>query len=189
MLDDGLFIEDVGKWAKEKYKYIGYYADLFSTGMKNKWDCLVYIDLFSGSGLAKIRKTERIVPASPLLALNVKNQFNRYIFCEINTGKIDALKERVSKISPAVDAHFIYGDVNDNVNAICSLIPKASKNFRVLSFCVVDPYNIGSLNFFTIEKISKSFVDNKSDFYHFNIGPLYCKKSCRGFIKKPSNHC
>ena len=55
--DDGLYIEDVGKWAKQKYQHIGYYADLFSNGMKNKWDCLIYIDLFSGAGIARIKKS------------------------------------------------------------------------------------------------------------------------------------
>jgi three-Cys-motif partner protein len=157
--NDGLYIESVGKWAKEKYKHIRYYADLFSTGMKNKWDCLTYIDLFAGAGIAKIKDTEEFLPASPLQALNVTTQFGKYIFCEIDSNKIHCLKSRVDKLFPTVEAHYVDGDVNENIDRVCNLIPKARKSFSVLSFCVADPYNIESLKFSTIEKLAKSYVD------------------------------
>lgn len=159
LIDDGQYVEDVGKWAEKKYRHIGYYAKMFSTGMKNKWECLVYIDLFAGAGLARIKNTQRIVAASPMLALNVDNKFNRYIFCEIDDTKINALKSRIKKYFNELDTHFIEGDVNTKVDEIVGLIPRASKKFRVLGFCVVDPYNMGCLNFSTIEKLAKYFID------------------------------
>ena len=48
--DDGLLTYDVGPWAADKYRYVGMYAEMFATGMKNLWDRRVYLDLFSGPG-------------------------------------------------------------------------------------------------------------------------------------------
>ncbi len=158
-VDDGLYIEEVGKWAEQKYKHIEYYAHMFSTGMKNKWDRLVYVDLFSGSGISKIRDTDRLVPTSPVLALNTTNKFNRYIFCDIDELKLDSLRSRAARISPKADARFVRGDINQSVNDVLQKIPTGSRQDKVLSFCVVDPYNLGCLDFNTIRVLSERFID------------------------------
>jgi hypothetical protein len=54
--DDGLVVPEVGVWAEEKYRIIELYDALFSSGMKRKWDCRVYIDLFSAAGHAKTKE-------------------------------------------------------------------------------------------------------------------------------------
>ena len=80
--DDDLRNLDVGSWAERKYRLVGIYATLFSTSMKSKWDHRVYIDLFAGPGRSRIRETNRIIPASPTIALSVQHTFNRYILCD-----------------------------------------------------------------------------------------------------------
>ncbi len=35
--DDGLLTNPIGPWAEDKYGYVGMYAELFATGMKNRW--------------------------------------------------------------------------------------------------------------------------------------------------------
>jgi three-Cys-motif partner protein len=82
--DDGLFIPEVGAWADEKYKLLGGYSEIFTTGMKNLWDNLVYIDLFAGAGYAKIRGTNKIRMSSALIALSVSHKFDKYILCEVD---------------------------------------------------------------------------------------------------------
>jgi hypothetical protein len=72
--DDGLSTPDISEWGEEKYRLVGYYATLFANSMKGKWGSRVYIDLFSGAGRARIKDTNRILPASPLLALDVKKK-------------------------------------------------------------------------------------------------------------------
>ena len=47
---DGLFTPIVREWSLEKYKLVGSYCDIFTNGMKNKWNQLVYVDLFAGAG-------------------------------------------------------------------------------------------------------------------------------------------
>lgn len=46
--EDGLVIPELGGWAREKYLRVWIYDQMFATGMKNAWDEMVYVDLFSG---------------------------------------------------------------------------------------------------------------------------------------------
>ena len=57
--DDGLTFAEVGSWAEDKYRLVAIYDKLFATGMKDKWDKRVYIDLFCGSGISKLRGGSR----------------------------------------------------------------------------------------------------------------------------------
>jgi hypothetical protein len=61
--DDGLPTPKIGAWGEEKYRHVQLYASLFVKSMRTKWDALVYLDLFAGSGRSQIRGTSRIVSA------------------------------------------------------------------------------------------------------------------------------
>lgn len=150
-------IADVGPWSEEKYRLIQYYSQMFATSMKKSWECRVYIDLFSGPGYSRIRGTSKIVYASPLLALDISDPFDRYIFSDIDLDYIEALEKRVQRDYPSAKAVFLHCDVNESIDLILSNIPKPSKSFRVLTFCLVDPYNIGSLHLSTLSDISRKF--------------------------------
>jgi hypothetical protein len=65
VVDDGLFLPEIGEWGEEKHSVVALYAKLFSTGMKGKWDERVYLELYAGSGFAKIKHTSRIIPVPP----------------------------------------------------------------------------------------------------------------------------
>jgi len=154
--DDGLDIPEVGPWSEKKYSLVRLYDEMFSTGMKNIWT-RVYIDLFAGSGKVRIGNRGRVVLGSPLLALDVPDKFDRYIFCEQSSAKLEALRRRVEQMHPEADVHF-RGDCNECIEDIIALIPKHSVSKRVLTFCFVDPYSL-SLDFETIHKLSKHLVD------------------------------
>jgi len=157
--EDGLpCADDVGAWTEDKYNLVGLYDRLFSTGMKNRWDCRVYIDLFAGPGVARVKDTRKLLWGSPLLALQVKDRFDKYIFCERDGSYLDALMVRVTRVSGQSNVSFIRGDCNEEVEQICREIPRASTNYKVLSFCFVDPYDL-SVRFSTIKRVSESYVD------------------------------
>lgn len=157
--DDGLITEAVGPWAVYKYRLVWNYAEIFTTGMKSKWDELIYIDLFAGAGHSKIKDGSAIVPASPLLALNIKNKFNKYIFCEHESDKMSALKIRVARNYSEANVKFIEGDVKKNIDEIISEIPEHGPRHKVLSFCFIDPYKIDNFKFQSIEKLAEIFMD------------------------------
>ena len=157
--DDGLFTPEVGDWAEEKYRLLWCYADLFATSMKKKWDERCYIDLFSGSGYARIRRTKRIVQSSSLLALQVTDPFDCYIFCDSDPRCISSLKERVSRLSPQSKCFYKNCDVNKSYPDIISGLPAFSRGHRVLAFCFIDPFKLSDIKFSTIRKLSERFVD------------------------------
>lgn len=157
--DDGLIIPEVRAWGKDKYKLVSLYGSMFTTATKNKWDCRVYIDLFSGAGLSKIKGTNEIVAASPLLALDINVSFDKYIFCEENPEKISALKSRCESFFPRADIDYVEGDANNTVADLIGKIPQHKQGFKVLTFCFADPYKVANLRFDTIRRLSEKFMD------------------------------
>jgi three-Cys-motif partner protein len=156
---DGLVTPEVGGWSESKYKLISLYSNLFATGMKYKWDKRVFVDIYAGAGISQIRGTSRLVMGSPLIGLTVKDRFDRYIFCDENAGNIEALKTRAARMAPGAKADFITGDSNSEVRRIADLIPKGSAQNRVLSLCIVDPYDI-SVRFSTVKTLAeKGYID------------------------------
>ena len=79
---DDLYTPEVREWSLEKYKLVGSYCDIFTSGMKNKWGKLVYIDLFAGAGYAKVIEKNKIYKNSAFIAMSTPNTFAKYILCE-----------------------------------------------------------------------------------------------------------
>jgi three-Cys-motif partner protein len=156
--DDGLILPEVGRWAEDKHRLIGLYDQLFSTGMRAKWDQRIYIDLYSGAGLSRIRGSNRIIAGSPIIALTVDNPFDKYIFCEENEELLDALQKRVGRFAPQAQVSYIAGDCNTKVMDVCNEIPLASSQNRVLGLCLVDPFDLG-VKFRTLQVLSRRYLD------------------------------
>lgn len=138
---DELVCPEVGAWAEEKYRLVSLYQELFATGMKDKWDKRVYLDLYSGAGHARIRGTSRVVHGAALRALLLRHPFDKYIFCEKVPEYLDALRVRALRLAPSLDIDYISGDCDLNADRVCSLIPQHSSTQRVLSLCFVDPFD------------------------------------------------
>lgn len=151
---DGLATPEVGEWAEEKYQVVRCYEQIFARSMKNRWQCRVCIDLFAGAGRARLRDSKRIVNASPMLALEIEDPFDKFIFCELDTVNLDALRQRAHRDHPNSVVDFLPGDSNANANAILGLIPQHSRDFKVLTFCFVDPLKVANLRFSTIEQLA-----------------------------------
>lgn len=156
--DDGRVCPEVGAWTEEKHRLVSLYATLFSSGMKSKWGRRVYVELYAGAGQSRIRGTSRIILGSPLLALRVKDPFDKYVFCEDNPERLDALKFRVKRIAPGADVEYVPGDCNEHTAEILEKIPLGSKVDTVLTLCFADPFDI-SLKFDTLRALSDRYVD------------------------------
>jgi three-Cys-motif partner protein len=156
--DDGLNCPEVGRWAEEKYRLLALYDELFSTGMKHKWDQRIYIDLYAAAGQCRIQGTTTFLKGSPLIALTVANPFDKYIFCEENEDLIGALKARTKRIAPAANVAYILGRCDSEIERICAEIPKHSSTNKVLGLCLVDPFDFG-IKFETVRRLSTFFID------------------------------
>lgn len=156
--DDSLSVLEVGSWTPMKHEKFRYYCSMFATSMKNKWDKRVYLDLFSGCGKCSVRDSNQIVPGSPLLALDVEDSFDLYIFCEKDKVFISVLKERVANYFPSKTCKFVCGDINTNLARLFEEMPAFSKENRGLTFCFVDPFKMGDLDFDTIRSIQEKII-------------------------------
>jgi three-Cys-motif partner protein len=156
--DDGLMTPEVGGWAETKYRLLALYDELFSTGMKDKWDQRVYLDLYAGAGYSRVQGTNRFLKASPIIALTVTHPFDKYIFCEGQGDLLDALKARVKRIGPQANVAYIPGSCDSEIEEIYQQIPKWSSTNKVLSLCLADPFDFG-LKFETLRTLAKLFID------------------------------
>jgi three-Cys-motif partner protein len=158
VVNDGLSIPEVRQWSLEKYQLVGSYCDIFTSGMRKKWDQLVYIDLFAGAGYARIKETKTIYKSSALIAMSIPNPFNKYILCEQDEELFKALEARVKRDFSHLNSKLILGDSNQNVENIINEIPRFSKENTLLSFCFVDPFSL-NLSFETIQMLGKNLID------------------------------
>jgi three-Cys-motif partner protein len=156
--DDGLACPEVGRWAEDKYRLVQLYDELFSTGMKNKWAERVYIDLYAAAGFARVRNSNIVLKGSPILALTTTTPFDKYIFCEEQEDLLDALRTRTGRIAPEAKVVFVLGSCNERVDEILAEIPRGTTGHRVLSLCLVDPFDFG-LKFTTLKRLSAVYID------------------------------
>ncbi len=157
--DDKLATPEVGAWAEEKHRMVSLYATLFSSGMKDKWSKRVYVELYAGAGYSRIRGTSKYIFGSPLLALKVRDPFDKYVFCEAKPKNLQALRNRASQISSSRDVAYVEGDCNMRIPEILAEIPRGSAGDTVLTLCFADPFDIG-LEFETIRTLAKArYID------------------------------
>jgi three-Cys-motif partner protein len=179
--NDGLKLpEPVGTWSEKKYSLVGGYCEIFNSGIKNKFTNRVYIDLFAGSGYAPIKGKNKILKSSTLVSLAIPTPFTKYIFCEWDEEKIDALEKRVRREYPDRDVLFIKGDSNQTVDIIVKEIKKLG--LSTISFCFVDPFSL-NLHFETIEKLSQV---GKMDFLILLALMMNANRNLHNFIDEES---
>jgi len=147
--NDGLKLpEPVGAWSEKKYSLVGGYCEIFNSAIKNKFSNRVYIDLFAGSGYAPIKGKNKILKSSALIALSISTPFTKYIFCEKDEEKIEALDKRVRRDHSDKDIKIIHGDSNTTVEQVIDEVQMLGRS--TISFCFVDPFSL-NLHFETIK--------------------------------------
>lgn len=157
---DNLSLHCAGFWSEDKVRHFKYYADMFSTGMKNRWHNRYYIDLFAGPGKCIIRENFKEINGTCLEVFNLKDKFTKYFFIDKNSICIKDLKKRLADNS-RVD--FINDDCNLALNNVVKYIPEFS-----ISLAIIDPDSL-QLNFDSFKILSKI----KGDLIiNYPIGPV-----------------
>jgi three-Cys-motif partner protein len=155
--NDGLEIMEVGNWAQKKYKLVGKYCDIFTSGMKNKWN-LVYIDLFSGPGIVKIKETPTLMKNSALLAMTLPNPFHHFILNDFSSSAAHSLQTRIQRLHPGKSCKIYNEDANKVVDKIFNELPASLQQSKPLFFAFIDPFSL-NLHFETIKKLAVRQVD------------------------------
>jgi len=145
---DGKPAISLGSWFMDKLHYLREYCGIFSTGMKNKWEHRIYIDLFSGPGICITEDTGVEQHGSPLVSLNCKTPFTHYYFIDKNKDFIGALRYRSQDYQ--ANKTFINMDCNCAIDELINKLPKTYAIF----FTFIDPFNF-EIEFDSINKLTE----------------------------------
>ena len=95
---DGVSLAGVVRpWADEKLHYVREYINIFTTGMKDKWNRRAYVDLFSGPGRCLIKENSREIPGSPVIAAQAKYPFTDLYLNDSDPRAARALQQRLGE--------------------------------------------------------------------------------------------
>lgn len=153
--DDGLPLDKVGPWAKEKHERLRKYVDI-SSATRRKWvqgpGGATYIDLFCGTGRAIVRDTQEKIDGSPLVAFKCAREGNAP-FSEIYIADVseESCRTAETRLSAAGAVPIAYvGAAELTAREIVERL-----NPHGLHFAFLDPYNLDDLPFTVIETFSR----------------------------------
>lgn len=149
--DDGLPVREVGAWSEDKLFFWHKYISITTNSMVGKpaWkEGLVYVDLFAGPGICRIRETGRRVPGSILIAAHAPKPFVRILAAELDSTLAKACETRLKRSPAARAATVVMGDCNARIDEITRQIPS-----RALTLAFIDPEALHH-SFATVEKLA-----------------------------------
>jgi three-Cys-motif partner protein len=152
--DDGLLIDEVGPWAKDKHERLRRYVNISSAARRKFAEGsggATYIDLYCGSGRSIIRDTGERIDGSPLVAFKCARDrgvpFTQFHITDASEECCRAARERIIRIGGLPDTEF--GNATDTVVRIVRKL-----NPYGLHFALLDPFNLEDLPFSVIETLS-----------------------------------
>lgn len=152
--DDGLPVQCVGPWTKEKHDYLRRLIEA-TAGPRSKFlppagtGGAAFIDLFAGPGRARIRTSGEVVAGSPFAALDhATAPFTRVVLAELDPENAAALQTRTA--SNAARTRIVHGDCNATIDEIVAHVPA-----RGLNIALIDAFNLRPLSFATIGKLAR----------------------------------
>jgi three-Cys-motif partner protein len=130
---DGLAAREVGPWVEQKVHYVDRYAEIFATGMKNRWPRRAYLELFAGPGQSFDRRHQSFITGSALRA--IEKVFTDFVFVDIDPRATTALTHRLAAIPhPGKQVHVFEGNCNDAHPAFRDVVPATA-----LTLAFIDP--------------------------------------------------
>ncbi len=149
--DDGLPVQCVGSWTKDKHDYLRRYIGA-TRAARAKYlppapGGAAFIDLFAGPGRSRVRETGELIDGSPLIAAKHEaSPFTQIICCDADAENQAALTKRTE--ADRGRASVVPGDCNDLIETIVSKVPKDG-----LNLALVDPFNLAALRFTTLAEL------------------------------------
>jgi three-Cys-motif partner protein len=149
--DDSLPVRDVGSWTVDKLWWWNRYIRITTTSMTGKLSWakgLVYVDLFAGPGVLRLKESQSRVPGSPIIAAGAPKPFSRILLCEIEPEFAQACETRLERLGVGKQTHVFCGDCNERIGEIRAQIPT-----QTLTLAFVDPPGLHA-KFETIKRLT-----------------------------------
>ena len=154
--DDDFVAEEVHYWAKRKHELLCYYLDIARMVRKkpvitNRAPVSTYIDVFCGTGRARIIETGEWVDGSPLAAwqssIKSGSPFTKMYIADLEAQRRDACAERLARVGAPFEV--IEGDAIEASKAIAKRLDPYGYHFAL-----IDPFGLADLDFQIIEALS-----------------------------------
>ena len=113
----------------------------------------MYVDLFAGTGLVKIKNSDYYIPSSCMCAASL--DFDYYVFVEKDKANAKILKTRLSKKLDEKKFDVIIGDCNDKIDKVITRINEKFNRAPIL-LTFVDPEAL-QIKFSTLKKLNEAF--------------------------------
>jgi three-Cys-motif partner protein len=156
--ESGLWVENVGPWAKEKLKILTDYVQISSSTRKKYTHC-AFVDVFSGPGKSKIRGTTELIDGSPVAAY--KQAIKTKAFAD--QGLLESATSRLRNLGAQVTP--IEGPASRSLPKIVSNLSPSG-----LHLALLDPHNLGTLSFDLFECLAK--LQRIDVIVHVSLGDL-----------------
>jgi three-Cys-motif partner protein len=184
--DDGFSITAAEPWFKVKVQLIQHYLHSFVTNAASRADEIVFIDLFSGSGLYSVGHQKEVFAAPSLASLQTDLPITKWIFCENDPDQVRALKTRVNRLFRSRNVLIVEEDQDqpELLTKLHEYVPRSKGSHKVATLCLIDPFSL-ELPFTTLMSLSStlgcsflipfSFIINNRHNYEFYLGEQYPK--------------
>jgi three-Cys-motif partner protein len=133
-----LKFDEIGYWSELKLEIIREYAAAYSRILKARAGLShVYVDAFAGAGKHKKKGTGEFIEGSPLVALGVRPNFDEYHFIDLESEKVDFLRNQVGD---RPNTYFHVGDANTVL--LNEVFPGIRYEEYRRGLCLLDPYGL-----------------------------------------------
>jgi three-Cys-motif partner protein len=148
--ENGLWVEKVGPWARDKQKIITDYVQIASA-TRRKYSHCSFIDVFSGPGQSQIRETGQLIDGSPVAAYKQGRVSHPFSSVHISDADVDLLASAETRLlnlgAPVVATK---GPASVALPRIVNQLSSSG-----LHLALLDPHNLGTLSFDLFECLSK----------------------------------
>jgi three-Cys-motif partner protein len=148
--ENGLWVENVGPWAKEKLEIVTDYVQIASATRRKFSNC-GFIDVFCVPGRSRIRDTSELIDGSPVAAF--KKSLNSSPFSSFHISDSDA----ELSASAATRLRELGCSVRVSEGPASAALPHivSQLNSSGLHLALLDPHNLGTLSFDLFEALAK----------------------------------
>jgi three-Cys-motif partner protein len=163
--EDGLWVENVGPWAKEKLKILTDYIQISSSARKKFTHC-AFVDVFSGPGKSKIRNSTELIDGSPVAAYKQARKtkaFSSIYISDADQDLLDSAASRLRNLGAGVTP--VEGPASRSLPEIVSELSPSG-----LHLALLDPHNLGTLSFDLFECLAK--LQRIDVIVHVSLGDL-----------------
>ena len=171
---DGVSGRCVGVWSKEKVYYIQRYAEIFSTGMKDRFPNRIYVDLFAGPGMCVLDDGSGEFNGSPIAALRTTVPFSRLHLVENGAEEFAALEIRVNRSERATTVKLYPEDANAAVKKIRPHLASSS-----LALAVIDPNGLA----FSFDALKTLTDDRRVDLIYLFPDGMDIRRNLERFLE------